>query len=72
MQLTTNIQKRNAAKSGIGGHITAYASPKNKIILEKSFAYMTRLKIQEKALKTLFSEDPQRRETSAKMIFDEG
>ncbi len=72
MQTASILQLRQTVKSGMELDLAAIIPPINSIILEKSFADRTKLKIQERTLAALFSEDPLKRETFSRMIWDEG
>ena len=57
-----------SSEIGEGRGFAAIVPPINLIILEKSSADTTDLKIWNKAFNGAFSEDPLKRETSAKMV----
>jgi len=70
MHTATDILKSFHAEQAMDSGFAGMLPPINLIILEKSSAYRTALKIQQKALKTAFFEDPLKRETISMMIDD--
>ncbi len=59
------------AKNGMDGGNASLILQDTNLILTKSSAYRTALKIQENPTFSVFPEDPQQRETKVKMVIHE-